>query len=97
MKRKTWTIPLVVLVCIYIAVRVYHLGYFALWNDEVFSATVAQMTWPAMLRAVVADIVHPPLFYILLKLWIYIGGRSVLWMRTLPLLFSLFGLVPLFI
>jgi uncharacterized membrane protein len=79
----------------YVVTRSYHLNYFALWNDEVFSVTVAKMPWPGMFRAVADDIVHPPLFYILLKSWIYVGGSSVIWMRLLPFLISVATLVPL--
>ena len=64
-------------------------------HDEVFSADVARMPWGAMMRAVIADVVHPPLFYVLLKLWILVGGASVFWMRLLPCILSLFMVIPL--
>jgi len=92
--KKGWGL-LLFIAMIYTALRTYHLGYLALWNDEVFSANVAKMSWPNMFQAVISDVVHPPLFYILLKLWIAIGGSSVLWMRTLPFLISIITLVPL--
>jgi len=95
MKSKKFVIVLLLTAAIYVSVRVYHLGYFALWHDEVFSVTVASMSWHDMFRAIVADIVHPPLFYILLKCWISIGGISVVWMRTLALLISIATLPPL--
>lgn len=80
---------------LYIAVRVYHLGYFALWYDEVFTVNVASKPWPELFRTIVQDIVHPPLFYILLKVWIAAGGTSVAWMYLLPLMTSLAAVVPL--
>jgi uncharacterized membrane protein len=80
---------------LYIAVRVYHLGYLALWYDEVFTVNVASKPWPGLFRSVVQDIVHPPLFYILLKVWIVAGGTSVAWMYLLPLMMSLAAVVPL--
>ena len=93
MRKKNWLF-LLLMATSYTALRTYHLGYFALWNDEVFSATVAGMSWPKMFQAVIADVVHPPLFYILLKLWIAIGGSSVPWMRALPFFISIATLVP---
>ena len=93
-RKQSWWLLLLV-AALYTALRTYHLGYFALWNDEVFSATVAGMSWPKMFKAVIADIVHPPLFYILLKLWIVIGGSSVPWLRTLPCLIAIATLIPL--
>ena len=92
---RFWSILLITAGILYLVTRSYHLNYFALWNDEVFSVTVAKMPWPGMFRAVADDIVHPPLFYILLKSWIYVGGSSVLWMRLLPFLISVATLVPL--
>src|SRR6185295_17850883 len=41
------------------------------------------------------DIIHPPLFYVLLKLWIALGGESLLWLRLLPVVLSTAALVPL--
>ena len=92
---RFWSILLISAGILYLISRSYHLNYFALWNDEVFSVTVAKMPWPGMFRAVIDDIVHPPLFYILLKSWIYMGGSSVIWMRLLPFLISVATLVPL--
>lgn len=41
-----------------------------------------------------ADIIHPPLFYVLLKVWIGIGGESLLWLRLFPLITSIVVIVP---
>jgi uncharacterized membrane protein len=38
--------------------------------------------------------VHPPLFYVLLKLWIGLGGESLFWLRLLPVIFSILALFP---
>lgn len=81
---------------VYIGVRVYRLGFYSLWHDEVFSAQAAQQAWSNMFREIALDLVHPPLFYILLKLWIYIGGVSVWWMRLLPCLLAIATLPILF-
>jgi uncharacterized membrane protein len=87
---------LLVLVLIsYVAIRVWHLSHFAFGFDEIFSIGVAKMSWGSMMRAIVADLVHPPLFYILLKLWIWIGGTSAFWLRLLPCILSLLIVVPL--
>ena len=48
-----------------------------------------------MLKFVAADIIHPPLFYVLLKLWIALGGESLLWLRLLPVVLGTAALVPL--
>ena len=90
-----WRLLTLTIFVVYAAIRVLHLSHFAMSHDEVFSAEVARMPWGAMMRAVIADVVHPPLFYILLKLWILVGGASVFWMRLLPCILSLFMVIPL--
>jgi uncharacterized membrane protein len=47
-----------------------------------------------MWNFVALDLIHPPLFYVLLKLWIAIGGESVFWLRLLPVLFATLALFP---
>src|SRR5205807_5653037 len=64
---------------------------------EVFTIWTAEQSWASLFTSVIGDVVHPPLFYVLLKLWIGIGGQSLLWMKTLPLLFSIGSLVPFFL
>jgi mannosyltransferase len=93
--RLRVTIVLAGICLIYAALRLYHLSAFAMWHDEVFSVVVARMSWGAMFHAVIADLVHPPLFYILLKTWIALGGQSLFWMRLLPYLFSIGTILPL--
>ena len=41
--------------------------------------------------------VHPPLFYFPLKLWIYVTGSSVPGLRILPAMFSIATIVPLIV
>jgi beta-glucuronidase len=91
-----WNVLLTLLCALYVALRVRGLASIPLWHDEAFSALFARMGWRDMFRAIISDAVHPPLFYILLKGWIT-HRTSVLWMRLLPFLFSLFTLPPLFL
>jgi uncharacterized membrane protein len=39
--------------------------------------------------------VHPPLFYLLLKIWIGVGGESLLWLRLFPALISIAAIMPI--
>ena len=41
------------------------------------------------------DLVHPPFFYVLLKLWVRIGGESLLWLRLFSTLIAMLSLFPL--
>ncbi|MGA2135766.1 MAG: hypothetical protein ABSH50_26030 [Bryobacteraceae bacterium] len=81
----------------FVAVRLYNLTTFCLDSDEIFSLLCARYTIPHLLLSVRADVVHPPFFYLLLWLWVRIGGESLLWLRLLPFLLSTAALVPAWI
>jgi uncharacterized membrane protein len=48
-----------------------------------------------MLEMVAIDLVHPPLFYGVLKIWMAIGPESVFWWRLLPALLGIVSVAPL--
>ena len=80
---------------IYIALRLRHLTASCLWFDEIFSVHAATHAWQDLLWFVAQDLIHPPLFYVLLKIWISIGGESLFWLRFFPVLFSMLAVIPL--
>jgi uncharacterized membrane protein len=82
------------LAAVYVAARLRDLTASCLWFDEIFSVHAAEHTWNTILSFVAKDLIHPPLFYIFLKLWISIGGESLVWLRLLPLLFAVVAVVP---
>jgi len=85
---------LILLLGLFAGARLWRLTAACLWFDEVFSIHAARYGWAQMLRFVAADAVHPPLFYALLKVWIGIGGESLLWLRLLPVIISIACVVP---
>lgn len=87
----------ILIICLYVGVRLWDLSSFGLWFDEVFSVNVARLSWGSIIPFVARDIVHPPLFYLMLKIWIGIGGESLFWLRFLPALTAIAALVPLFL
>jgi mannosyltransferase len=87
----------VAVVALFIAARLWRLSVSCLWFDEIFSVHAARHEWTELLRFVAADIIHPPLFYLLLKIWIAVGGESLLWLRLLPALLSIAAIVPFFL
>jgi uncharacterized membrane protein len=62
--------------------------------DEIFSLRAARESWRAMFAIIADDIVHPPLFYLLLKIWIAVGGHSLFWVRLLPVTLAIAALLP---
>jgi hypothetical protein len=79
---------------LYAAARLRHLTATCLWFDEVFSVHAARHAWGELWRFAAADLIHPPLFYALLKIWIAAGGESLLRLRLFPALTSITALVP---
>jgi hypothetical protein len=89
-----WRLFLLLTAAIYAALRFWEISRTCPWFDEIFSVHAAEHTWSGLISFVALDLVHPPLFYAILKLWIAIGGDGVLWLRCLPALISAAGLVP---
>ena len=86
---------LIVVVGLFIGARLWQLTTSCLWFDEIFGIHAARYDWKPMLQFVAADLIHPPLFYALLKVWIAIGGESLLWLRLLSVLLSVAAIVPI--
>jgi len=91
---RSTTILLTLIVVLFIAARIWRLTASCLWFDEIFSVHAARHSWADMMRFVSADIIHPPLFYALLKIWISVGGDSLLWLRLFPALMSITAILP---
>lgn len=96
MKQFRWVYiaAVVVLVAVYVAIRFWSLTGTCLWFDEIFSVHAAEHSWDSILRFIALDLIHPPLFYVLLKVWTALGGESLAWLRTLPVVFSIISIIP---
>ena len=78
----------------YVALRLWRLTDACLWFDEIFSIHAAEHSWGSISWFVAQDLIHPPLFYALLKIWIGIGGESLPWLRLFSVVFSAAALIP---
>jgi hypothetical protein len=85
---------LVVIAAVYVAARLLHLTSFGLFGDEVFTLWTAAQDWHGLFASVIGDVAHPPLYYALLKIWIDLGGQSLLWVKLLPALMSIATIFP---
>ncbi|HZU32428.1 MAG TPA: glycosyltransferase family 39 protein [Candidatus Angelobacter sp.] len=81
---------------LFIFMRVWRVADYSLDGDEIFSFLLAHYDWHNLYVSAVRDAIHPPLFYVLLKLWTKIGGESLLWLRLFPVAASTLCLFPLF-
>lgn len=83
-----------VVIGIYVGARIWRLTDSCLWFDEIFSVHAAEHSSNSILSFVALDLIHPPLFYVLLKLWIAIGGEGLFWLRLFPVIFSVLAIFP---
>src|SRR3954454_14824338 len=84
-----------VLVLVFTAARLWGLADYCLDCDEIWSLTFARQSWGGLFAAVAEDVSHPPLFYLLLKGWIALGGESLVWLRLFPAVTAVACVVPL--
>ncbi|MCP5115473.1 MAG: hypothetical protein GY953_31995, partial [bacterium] len=84
------------LVCLLFAgARFDGMADYPLDGDEIYSFTQARADWEWFEYEMVRDAIHPPLFYLLLRGWVALGGQSLVWVRLLPVLASVLCLIPL--
>lgn len=93
---STGGIVLAIACLTFVAARLWHLTGTCLWFDEVFSVHAARHSWAGMFKFVAADIIHPPLFYAVLKIWIALGGESLVWLRLLSVFLAVAGIAPFY-
>src|SRR6266481_1280476 len=79
----------------YIALRIGSIWALHLWGDEVFTYSLSQGPWLSLFKRAGLDMVHPPLFYLVLKLWIYLADSSMAGLRVFTVAISLATIVPL--
>ncbi len=85
------------LLLLFIAARLWWLTRFGLYGDEIFSLRLAAASWSDLFANVIRDAVHPPLFYVLLKVWIDVGGESIYWVKLFPVCASIASLAPFYL
>lgn len=77
-----------------VAARIISLGSKSLWFDEAVSARYLDFSLPEILRSC-ADIrsAHPPLYFLLLRLWSMVWGTSDVALRALAALFGIMTII----
>ena len=76
--------------------RFWGLGEYSFDVDEIFSLNAASTTWSGLFSIAIRDVSHPPLFYMLLKAWLWVAPPTEGWTRALPALFGAAAMVPLY-
>lgn len=89
--RNAWLIALLAILILAAALRIAPLSHEALDGDECFTIRVATAPWGDALSTIRQDLVHPPVYYFVLKLWLLIAGVTPFTVRVPALLFGLAG------
>lgn len=76
-----FSLALVLSGAVFLGLQLISLQRWSLWHDESFTAMLIQYDWTELLTRASYD-VHPPLYYLLLKLWAGVFGSSVLALRS---------------
>lgn len=84
---------LIAIVALGLVLRLYNLTAISLWHDEAFSALLIKYPWSEMMYRIGLD-VHPPMYYIFLRVWYYILGNSLWSLRGFSAFFGV-GLIIL--
>ena len=84
--RRRWAVAVAVLTLLGAALRAYRLGLDSYWLDEATSVLIARSSWAGIWNNV-GQTSKPPLFYLLLKLWLPLGGSEGT-TRLLPLIWG---------
>lgn len=71
-----------------LVLRFYHNLDISLWHDEAFSALLIKYPWSEMIHRIGLD-VHPPIYYIALRLWSYLFSDSLFALRGFSVFFGL--------
>jgi mannosyltransferase len=71
-----------------LALRLWNLTAISLWHDEAFSALLIKYSWGEMFYRIGLD-VHPPMYYVFLRVWHYVLGDSLFALRGLSVLFGM--------
>ncbi len=80
-------LPIICILVLGIILRFYHNLDISLWHDEAFSALMLRYPWQEMFYRLGLD-VHPPAYYVALRLWHYAFGDSLLALRGFSIFFG---------
>lgn len=80
---RGYKMVVIILAMLFLAVMAFNIN---IWNDESFSIILANQKWGEILKFAALD-VHPPLYYLLLKAFVFILGSSIVSYKMFSVLF----------
>src|SRR6185503_2844401 len=90
MIKKHW--HLITITLLGLGLRLWNLTAISLWHDEAFSALLIKYSWSEMMYRIGLD-VHPPMYYVFLRVWHYGFGDSLWSLRAMSVFFGVAAIV----
>ena len=84
------------IIAIAVALRNYKLTAISLWHDEAFSALLIKYDLGEMMYRIGLD-VHPPFYYLVLRVWDLILGNSLFSLRMFSVFFSILIILTVYL
>lgn len=91
MKRRFW-MAVAVTMLVSVGLQIATIGKWSVWHDEGYSAMLAEYPVGELIHRTALD-VHPPLYYLLLKLWGSMFGVTDVALRSLSVVFAVTSIV----
>lgn len=92
-----WSILLGATALVGFALRMFRLDSQSVWYDEVFALSVSRLPFAPMHKALIQDLVHPPLHYYALHEWFRVFGFGVFQGRLLSALFGTLAVLMIYL
>jgi hypothetical protein len=90
---SAWPVAIALILGLAAALRLIGLSRYGFDGDEIFSVKAASAGWVELIDIAAENVSHPPLFYMLLKLWLGLGPPSEEWVRLLSVALGVGSLV----
>ncbi len=94
LKNKWFVLTIIILVGL--CLRLSELNDTSFWYDEGFTGDTIKLGWKEMFDVIARDKVHPPLYYVFVKLWSYIFGFTQTGIRSFSVFTGLLTILSSF-
>ncbi|KPJ56191.1 hypothetical protein AMJ49_05470 [Parcubacteria bacterium DG_74_2] len=92
--KKIILLPFILIIAA--GLRIYNLTAISLWHDEAFSGLLMRYDLGEMLYRIGLD-VHPPFYYLVLRIWDFVFGSSLFSLRMFSVFFSILIILAVYL
>ncbi len=94
LKNPILSLGVILLLAILLRLREFSATGF--WFDEAFTGNVIKFSWKEMFDVIATDRLHPPIYYILVRLWSYIFGFTQSGIRSFSVFTGLLSVITVY-